>query len=158
MRVIFVLLAAEGHKPPPLVDIDGTAFVQFGIFIILLFFLTKLVFRPYLALLHERHANIEGAKKEAEEVSADADSKLSRYEDQISKTRKEAAAVRLELRDKGESHASTILAKARTDSEAKVAAARQKIEQSSEAAKLALRTGADRIAKTVAAKILGREV
>jgi F-type H+-transporting ATPase subunit b len=158
MKALFVLLAAEGHKPPPLVDLDGTAFVQFGIFVILLFFLTKLVFRPYLALLRERHENIEGAKKEAEGVNTQADDKLNSYEDQIARARKEAAAVRLELREKGESHANTILAKARTDSEAKVQAARNKIEKSSQAAKLALRTRADQIAKSIVTKLLGREV
>ena len=142
----------------PLVDIDGTVFVQFGIFLIMLVFLTKFVFKPYLALLRERGENIEGAKEEATRVNTDADVKLSSYEEQIVKARKEAASVRAEHRGEGESRAQELLAEARKESDTKLEAARLKIEKSAQAAQLALRTRADQIAKTVASKLLGREV
>jgi F-type H+-transporting ATPase subunit b len=158
MKTWFVLLVSEGHEPPPLIDIDGTLFVQFGIFIVLLIILTKLVFRPYLALLRERSENIDGAKDEAQRDNARADEDLVRYEDQVSTAKKEAASVRTGLRGEGEQQASDLLAKARGESEAKVQAARDKIETSARAAKLALRTRADQIAKSIATKLLGREV
>lgn len=142
----------------PLVDLDGTVFIQFGIFLIMLVFLTKFVFKPYLALLRERGENIEGAREDATRVNTDADAKLSSYEEQIVKARKEAASVRAEHRGVGESHAQELLAEARKESDTKLEAARLKIEKSAQAAQLALRTRADQIAKTVASKLLGREV
>ena len=154
MKTPFILLSAN----IPLVDIDGTVFVQFGIFLIMLVFLTKFVFKPYLALLRERGENIEGAKEEATRVNTDVDAKVSSYEEQIVKARKEAASVRAEHRSVGESRARDLLAEARTESDAKLEAARLKIEKSAQAAQLALRTRADQIAKTVASKLLGREV
>jgi F-type H+-transporting ATPase subunit b len=152
------LLAQAEHHPPPLIDFDYTAVVQLGIFLVLLFVLTKLVFRPYLALLRERSENIDGAREQAVRDSTDAEKKMADYEERLIKARKEAAAVRTELRAEGEQTAAEVLGKARDESEAKVRVARQKIEKSTEAAKLSLRTRADAIAKDIASRLLGREV
>lgn len=152
------LAAAGGHAPPPLVDIDGTVFLQFGIFIVLLFVLTKLVFKPYLALLRERSANIEGAREQARGMDAEHDKALASYEDQILKARKEAAGVRAELRTDGERQASEVLGKARGEAEAKLQASRERMEKSAQAAQLALRTRVDHIARDITSKLLGREV
>lgn len=156
MKTTLLLLSAG--KPAPLVDIDGTIFVQFGLFIILLIILTKFVFRPYLALLKERDQNIDGAREEAGRMSEQAAGDLERYEDQIVKARKEAAAVRSTFREEGEKQGVDLLAEARTKSEARISDAREKIRKSAEATRLALRTGADRIAGEIATKLLGREV
>jgi F-type H+-transporting ATPase subunit b len=153
-----VLLAAEGHKPPPLVDIDGTIFVQFGIFIVLLFILTKFVFRPYLAMLKERDENIDGARAQAAEMNEQTTADVNSYEDKIMAARKEAASVRAVFREEGENEASDVLGKARAESDAKVESSRQRIRKSADAARLALRTRADRIAKEITTKLLGREV
>lgn len=157
MNTLHVLLAA-GHNPPPLVDLDGTVFVQFGIFVILLVFLTKLVFRPYLALLKERDANIDGAREEAQRLNDSAQGDLSSYEDKINTARKEGAALRAERRAEAETRANEVLADARERADGKLQAARQKIEKSADAAQLALRTRADEIARSIASKLLGREV
>jgi len=158
MRPLFVLLSAAGHSPPPLVDIDGTVFVQWLIFVILLVFLTRFVFRPYLALRAERARNIEGAREEAVKLEEDAATRGERYEEQLSKTRKEAAQERASLRQQGEAAAAKVLAEAHSGAAAKIEAARQRIEKSTQAAQLALRTRADVLAKAAAAKLLGREV
>ena len=151
------LLAAGGHEPP-LVDIDSTVFVQFGIFLLLLIVLTRFVFKPYLALRTERGQKIEGAKDEAVKLAADAESKLAGYEERILKTRKDAAVTRLELRKEGETAATSKLAEARGNADAKLEAARQKLGKSADAAQLALRARADVIARTIVGKLLGREV
>jgi F-type H+-transporting ATPase subunit b len=158
MKTALVLLAAEGHKPAPLVDIDGTVFVQFGLFLLLLIVLNKFVFRPYLALMKERDANIDGARTEAQQMNARAGTDLESYEDQVMNARKEAAVVRGQFREEGEKAAGDLLAEARNQSDAKITAAREKIQRSADAARLALRTRADGIAKEIATRLLGREV
>ena len=47
---------AAGH---PLIDIDLTVFVQFGLFLLLFVVANKLLFQPYLALRERRKAGIE---------------------------------------------------------------------------------------------------
>jgi F-type H+-transporting ATPase subunit b len=158
MKTTMALIAAEGHTAPPLVDLDNTVFIQFGIFMVLLLVLNRLVFRPYLALLRERHENIDGAKEEAQRANCDAEQALLTYEEQIMKARKDASASRLRHREEGEMKASEVLAEARKEGEAKLQATRLKINKSAQAATLALRTRADQIASDVAAKLLGRRV
>jgi F0F1-type ATP synthase membrane subunit b/b' len=153
-----LLLAAGGHKPPPLVDFDYTVAIQLGIFLLLLVVLTRFVFRPYLALRAERMKNIDGAREEAQSVGSVAAEKLARYEDQIAATRKEAAAVRTQLRAEGEGRAAEVVSTAHTEAGARVESARQKIEKSAQAAQLALRSRAEQIASSIASKLLGREV
>ena len=123
-----------------------------------MFILTKLVFRPYLALLNERKENIDGAIENAERVNGEADTKLESYEQQISQAKKQAALQRAELRSVGETEATSMLAEARSKAENRLVEARQSMEKSVQVAQLSLRTRADQIAKTVAQKLLGREV
>ena len=74
----------------PLIDIDGTVFVQFGLFLILLVVANKLLFQPYLQLRERRKAGIEGARAEAERMTASADAKLADYEKQLGAARSRA--------------------------------------------------------------------
>lgn len=158
MKPIFIILAAGGHTAPPLVDIDGTIFIQLGIFLLLLLALTRLVFRPYLALRQERYQNIEGAKEEAQHFQKDIQEKMATYEEQILQARKEAVVIRTGLRQEGEQKATQIISQAQTKAEADIEASRQRMEKSAQAAQLALRTRADQIAQMIAKKLLGREV
>ena len=158
MKPLYVLLAAEGHTPPPLVDIDWTVLIQFGIFMVLLIVLSKFVFGPWLALQQERDDNIDGAKSMASDLDSDADEKISNYEDKLIAARKEAAGVRAEYRKEAEGKAGEVLRSARGLSEKKVKAARTKLAEDSAAAQVELGKRADEIAKAIATRLLGREV
>ena len=157
MNPQFVLLSAKG-APPPLIDIDLTVVIQFIIFLALLILLSKLVFKPFLEILKERNENIEGAREKATVLDAEADEKLESYEEQIKAARKEAAAVRGQFREDGEVKASEILNGARAKTDAKITAARKKTAQSVKTAGEALQKQADQVAKSIASKLLGREV
>ena len=105
MNLQLLLLAAEGQNPPPLVDIDGTVFVQGGIFLLLMFFLHHLVFKPYLAMRKEQGEATAGARQVAEEETAAADERLADYQERLMTAKKEAAAGRAEQRSTGEGKA-----------------------------------------------------
>ena len=158
MKPLYVLLAAEGHTPPPLVDIDATVFIQFGIFMILLVVLSKFVFGPWLAIQQERDDNIDGAKSLANNLDSDADEKIANYEDKLIAARKDAAGVRAEFRKEAEGKAGEVLRSARGLSEKEIKAARKKLAEDSAAAQVELGKRADEIAKAIATRLLGREV
>jgi F-type H+-transporting ATPase subunit b len=145
-------------RPPPLVDVDATVFVQFAIFLLLLIVLTRFVFKPFLALRAERAQKIEGAKEEAQKLAADAATRLARYEERILAARKEAGSARLAGRKESEAAAAAKLAEVRRSSDTTLGAAREKLEKSVQASQLALRARADVIARVAVAKLLGREV
>lgn len=158
MHPFVALLAAEGHKPPPLIDVDGTLLVQLGIFFVLFVGLRRFVFLPYLELRRDQHANIEGAKQEADGLSTQTEDKIARYERRLLEAREAAAGRRLQTRAEGESQAQDILANARRRADERLERARTKLSESAPATELALRTKADSLARAIATRVLGREI
>src|SRR2546428_12003325 len=103
-----IVSLAGGH---PLIDIDATVIVQFVLFLVLFLVANRLLFQPYLRLREQRRAGIEGARAEADRMTAQADAKLADYEKQLTvardraneegrKVRLEAAAQEREVTDK----------------------------------------------------------
>src|SRR6478609_5809571 len=97
----------------PLIDIDGTVFVQFGLFLILLVVANKLLFQPYLQLRERRKAGIEGSRAEAERMTATADSKLADYEKQLGAARNRANEEGRKVRAEAATHEKESTDKAR---------------------------------------------
>src|SRR3984885_11689550 len=92
---------AAGH---PLIDIDYTVFVQFALFLILFARSKALLFQPYLRLRERRKQGIEGARAEAERMSAQADAKLADYETQLAVARDRANEAGRNVRAEAAAH------------------------------------------------------
>jgi F-type H+-transporting ATPase subunit b len=142
----------------PLIDIDGTVFVQFGLFLILLFVANKLLFQPYLQLRERRKAGIEGARAEAERMTASADAKLVDYEKQLAAARSRANDEGRKVRAEAAAHEKDVTDKARAEAQTSIDEATTKMRGEAEAARLQLLPQANTLAKQIASKLLGREV
>lgn len=154
-QTTLVSIAAGGH---PLIDIDLTAVVQFVLFLILMLVSNKLLFQPYLALRERRKAGIEGARAEAEAMTATADAKLADYEKQLAIARNRANEEGRKIRAEAAAHERDVTDKARTTSQAATEQAGAKMRADTEAARAQLLPQADAIAARIASKLLGREV
>jgi F-type H+-transporting ATPase subunit b len=150
-----VVNLASGH---PLIDIDGTVFVQFGLFLLLYYAASKLLFRPYLALRERRKAGIEGARAEAERMTASADAKLADYENQLAAARNRANEEGRKVRAEASAHEKEVTDKARGETQKAIDEATEKMKQETEAARLQLLPQANTLARQIASKLLGREV
>jgi F-type H+-transporting ATPase subunit b len=146
---------AAGH---PLIDIDFTVFVQFALFLILFWFSNKLLFQPYLALRERRKAGIEGARSEAERMSAQADAKLAEYEKQLATARNRANDEGRKVRAEATAHEKDVTDKARAATQKAIDEATAKMRAETDAARLQLLPQAETLAKKIASKLLGREV
>ncbi len=146
---------ASGH---PLIDIDLTVFVQFGLFLLLFVAANKLLFQPYLALRERRKAGIEGARAEADRMTASADAKLADYEKQLGAARNRANEEGRKLRAEATTHEKDVTDKARAEAQKSIDEATAKMKQETEAARLQLLPQASTLAKQIATKLLGREV
>lgn len=154
MHQALVTLAA-GH---PLIDIDLTVFVQFALFLILLAVSNKLLFQPYLALRERRKAGIDGARAEAERMSAQAEAKLADYEKQLAAARNRANEEGRKVRAEAANHEKDVTDKARAEAQKSMDEATSKMRQEAEAARLQLLPQANTLARQIASKLLGREV
>lgn len=149
------LIAAGGH---PLIDIDLTAVVQFALFLLLMAISNKLLFQPYLQLRERRKAGIEGARAEAERMTAQADAKLADYEKQLAIARSRANDEGRKVRAEAAAHEREVTDKARASAQQAIDEATARMRSEADAARAQLMPQADAIAARMASKLLGREV
>jgi len=150
-----IVSLAGGH---PLIDIDGTVFVQFALFLALFVVANRLLFQPYLRLRERRTAGIEGARAEAERMTAQADAKLAEYEKQLAVARDRANDEGRKVRLEAAAHEREVTAKARAAAQAATDAAQATMRRETEAARAQLLPQADALARAISSKLLGREV
>jgi F-type H+-transporting ATPase subunit b len=150
-----IVSLAAGH---PLIDIDLTVVVQFALFLVLFVIANKLLFQPYLALRERRRAGIEGARAEADRMTAQADAKLADYEKQLAIARDKANAEGRKVRAEAAANEREVTDKARAAAQKSIDEAQAKMRSETEAARAQLMPQAAALAKSMAAKLLGREV
>ena len=150
-----VLVTVAAH---PLIDLDWTIVIQFGLFLVLLFLSNKLLFQPYLALRDKRAAGIEGARAEAERMTAEADGKLVDYEKKLAAARNRSSEEQRKIRADANAHEREVTTAARTTSAAALEEARVRVRSETEAARQDLLPRAELIGKEMAKRLLGREV
>ena len=146
---------ASGH---PLIDIDWTVLVQFGLFLLLFVVANALLFQPYLRLRERRKQGIYGARAEAERMTAQADAKLADYEKQLAAARSRANEEGRKVRSEAAAHEKDVTDKARAEAQKAIDEASARMRQETEAARLQLLPQANTLARQIASKLLGREV
>jgi F-type H+-transporting ATPase subunit b len=157
MFFMTLLLRAE-EAPPPLIDLDGTILVQLGFFLLLWIVLWKFLFQPFLKVRDDRAQGIEGSRKQAADMEAQAREAVKRYDEAFNRAKLRGAEERQKLRTEAAAHERQVLGVAREESQRALTAARGKISTDAGKAKQQLDTQASAIAKQVASRILGREV
>ena len=150
-----IVSLAGGH---PLIDIDLTVVVQFVLFVVLFVIANRLLFQPYLQLRERRKAGIDGARAEAERMTAQADAKLADYEKQLAMARDRANEEGRKVRGEAAAHEREVTDKARASAQKAIDEAQAKMRSETEAARAQLMPQAAALAKSMASKLLGREV
>ena len=150
-----IVSLASGH---PLIDIDLTAVVQFVLFLLVYVIANKLLFKPYLALRERRKAGIDGARAEAERMTATADAKLADYQKSLAVARERAGDEGRKVRLEAAAHEKDVTDKARAAAQKASDEAQAKMRSETDAARAQLLPQADALAKSIASKLLGREV
>jgi F-type H+-transporting ATPase subunit b len=152
-----VLIETLALVAVPVVDIDGTLFVQGGIFLALVFILNPLLFKPWLETQARRAEAIEGAAKKAVVLREQADTMVVDYETRIAKVREQALDVRGAARREEDLAQAKSLADARAAAAAEADAARARIADETKTARAQLATRVDELAQTIADKLLARK-
>ncbi len=148
MHEAIVLLAA------PVVDIDGTLFVQGGIFLALVFILNPLLFKPWLETQARRAEAIDGAARKAVALREQADAMVSDYDAKITAAREQAQDLRGASRKEEDAKQAKLLADARTVAAEQASAARSKIAAQADEARAQLSGRVEELATTIADKLL----
>lgn len=149
-------LLAAAEQSPPLIDLDATIFLQFGIFVVLMGVLHTFVFKPFFAVQDERDKRIAGARKEAEAMQGRATAIIADYEARLIQAKQRGAQERLKLRAEGQAHEREVLGEARAAGQKAMTAALETARAQQGAARSQLLADAPAVAREVVSRILGR--
>ena len=141
-----------------IIDIDWTAVVQLGLFLILFVVCNALLFQPYLRLRERRRQGIQGAREEATRMTAEADARLVDYESKLATARTRAGEEQRKVRADAAAYERDTTDAARKAAMKALDEANAKVQSDTEAARQQLLPQANALAKTMASRILGREV
>jgi F-type H+-transporting ATPase subunit b len=138
----------------PLIDLDGTFFIQLVIFLVLFMILRSLVFQPFMQMLAERDKRTRGAREEAKLLVQQATAKVAAYEQSIQQARVAAQEDRAQLRAVGAAEARTLVETARQESQKTLDLARKDLRREAEKAEQDLAKRASELGQRVAEKVL----
>jgi F-type H+-transporting ATPase subunit b len=154
MNVLFTALLSEGS----IIDLDGTIWIQLGLFAVAFFVFRPLIFRPMVALFEAREKAIEGSKLEALRLQDEASAESEEFDVEMRRLRLQAGEERDRLRAEGKRLERTVLDRVREETDKQLAEADAKLK--TEAAKLRaeIDQSVPALAKQIASKMLSREV
>lgn len=150
-------LLAAAEQPPPLIDLDATIFIQFGIFLVMMAVLYRFVFKPFFEVQDERERRIDGAKRDAEAMQARATAITTDYEARLILAKQRGAQERLKLRGEGQAEERELLAQTRATGQKAMEEAMVSARQQEAQARAALLAESAEIGRQVVGRILGRD-
>lgn len=141
-----------------MITLDVTVLVQIVFFLALWFVLSKLLFKPYIALVEEREKKTDGLKAAAAALTAEAERLRAEYESAIRKATEEGAAAKEAILQEARATRERLLAEARAQAANRLAAVREEIKKELQRGRTEAGAQAAVIAGQMAEKILGRKI
>jgi F-type H+-transporting ATPase subunit b len=141
-----------------MLQINATFFIQVANFLVLLFLLNILLYRPIRRILARRNQETETLQSTIEELQSRAGQTEAGIEESKVEARKDGFAQKEKMRGDGLEEQKGILQEAGSSVEAKMDAAKKDIEASVAKAKKELQEQIAAFSRELAQKILGRSV
>jgi F-type H+-transporting ATPase subunit b len=139
-------------------DSIATVLIQIVAFLALWFLLSKLLFRPFIALLEERENRTEGLKAAAASLVVEGERLRAEYESAIAKANEEGAAVKETILQEARQTRERLLAESRAQAVDRMSAVREEIQKEMRKGREQAVQEATAIARQMAEKILERKI
>ena len=137
-------------------DFDNTLVFQIVIFILLMFLLEPLLFRPVLRVFALREERTEGAKAQARELEERAGELYVRYQKELERVNRVAAEERDRVRAETAKLEAEILREAREATARVVEDGRRQIEAEMSRVQFDVGRESERLARDITERVLGR--
>ena len=137
---------------------DWTLFVQMGNFILLIFILSAILYKPIRQILIERKKKIQGYEDGIETLQRDASESEQSFQAKISEARGQGVQEKGTLKQAGEEEEKRLIDEINQKAQAELEAVRAQIAKDAEAARRGLEKEIGAFSGTIAEKILGRAV
>jgi F-type H+-transporting ATPase subunit b len=154
-----VWAASEGgHEGGGLISLDKSLIVQAINFLILLFILKRLLYKPFLAKMEERTQAIQKSLDEAQAARAQAARQQEENETRLRAAHTEAAAIRAQAMKEASEEQKRLVEAARAESQRLVEGAKAQMDADVRRAREELRREVADLATAVAEKLVRRSL
>ena len=154
--VSMTLAFAEGGGN--IINPDGSLIVVLVLFVIFVFSLNRLLFRPVGRVLDERQTLIEGATNEARAARRMYDARLAEYEASIRQARADGYHLAEQERASALDARRKVIDEAKAQAHEQIDGAKREIEQQVVRARATLESESRQIAERISHTVLGRTV
>lgn len=137
---------------------DWTLFVQMGNFILLIFILNAILYKPIRQILIERKNKIQGYKEGIDTLQQDASESEKSFQAKISEARQQGVREKENLKQAGQDEEKQITDEINRKAQAELEAVRAQIVKDAEDARRGLEKEIEVFSGTIFEKILGRAV
>jgi len=150
--------ASEGGHEGGLISLDKSLIVQAINFLILLFILKRLLYKPFLAKMGERTQAIQKSLDEAQAARAEATRQQEENETRLRAAHAEAAAIRAQAMKDASEEQKRLVEAARAESQRLVESAKAQMDADVRRAREELRREVADLATAVAEKLVRRSL
>jgi F-type H+-transporting ATPase subunit b len=141
-----------------MVTLDYTILVQMANFILLIFILNVLLYKPILSIIGKRKSQMEESDSEVKRLSQTVEQKLAEYENKVRLAKLEAMEQRNAIVKEGTDRAKGIIDAVRNEIPAMMEQFNAKMGREVDAARAILRSQSQKISLDIAEKVLGRSI
>lgn len=137
---------------------DLTLFVQMAIFLVLIFILNNLLFKPILSVIDRRKKQLSELENEIKLFQESVDKKASEYDEKLNNAKAKGSDLKKEIIAEGAKQAKSIVDAVRNEIPLMAQEAQKKMDKEMQAARAVLTGQSSQLSVEIAEKVLGRKV
>ncbi len=141
-----------------MIDIDYTLWIQLVNFIVLIFILNVLLYKPILGIMDKRKQQFDGARDEVRTLHESVEKKMAEYEEAVRKAKQAAMEQKAEYVKEGAEEARKIVDAVRGVIPKMMEEFQGKMNREIEEARGVLKNQSQRLSLEIAEKVLGRSL
>jgi F-type H+-transporting ATPase subunit b len=142
----------------PVIQLNFTLFIQIINFLVLLYLLNVLLYKPVSAKIREREARIKADQAKALELEEEVQKQENRHQQELAKAKQTAAQEKGALMAESKKKEAEILDRAKAEASQIVDSMRATIQAEAEEVRKTLTAQMSPLAQSITQKILGRSV
>jgi F-type H+-transporting ATPase subunit b len=141
-----------------MINIDIVLLFQVVNFLVLLFLLNILLYKPIRKVLTDRQDEIRASKEKTASVDQEVQEKMARYQEKLREVKAEAAEERNRMLREARDQEAGIIDTARRDADSELSRIQTAIRAESAEAEVYLRAQAQTLSRAICEKVLGRSL
>ena len=141
-----------------MINLDITLIIQMINFLVLLYVLNLILFRPIRNIIKERNQIVQGFNTDITSLQEAAQDSMEQFEQKIVQAREEGFARVQSMKDEGEEAEAELMATTNEEVQAKIEEARKKVASDIREARTQLQDQVQAFSLAVTEKVLGRSI